>query len=504
MSRTKSAFLGTVSSQVYAVILIVVSIASTPLIVEKLHADIYGLSVIIFQITAYVGIFDSGLGAGISRFLAGTKEATDENKLLVNKIVFTSFVVYGALALVIIIVSLICFSLPFTEELFSTSPETDAGQILFIILTLVSLQLIIKALSGILFAHQRQLLANTISFTLSLTTFVSIIIFVSRGYSLWSFVYSQVIVFALNVALNLYFFRKYYSYVRFEPKYYDSKLLKEIFNYGIAMFIIALATQVIFHTDRILVGSMISLVAVSVYSITTRIPELVTNLLWRVTDNAFPGMVESIKKDKISFQKIHNDLMNVTMALSTVCFWAILLFSYPFIKLWVGEEFYAGMAFLAFITYLYLIQHTFIHVSAMCLSAAGEVKQISRIYIVEAMVNIALSIILIKQFGMIGVVYATILAGLLTSVWVTPVVAIKYMGSNFGAYILSIVKPVALNSILGIAAYVAFINFFASIDNFLTLAVVSTGTCLILLLPFAYTNRNMIRTLAASFTKAGS
>lgn len=501
MGRTKSAFLGAVSSQIYAVILIIVSIASTPMIIRKLNADVYGLSVIIFQITAYVGIFDFGLSAGVSRFLAGTKEETSENRNVINRIVYTSFVVYSVLALGIIIISVVGFSSPLADGLFNSSAETGAREILLIILVLVSLQLIIKALSGILFAHQRQLLANTISFILSLANFIGVIVFVSLGYSLWSFVYSQVIVFALNLILNVYYFRKYYSYIKFDSRYYDFALIKEIFNYGLAMFVIMLATQLIFHTDRILVGSLVSLVAVSVFSITTRIPELVTMLLWRITDNAFPGMVESIKKDKASFLRIHNELMNITMALGTVCFWAILLFSYPFIKLWVGEEYYAGAWFLVFMTYLYLIQHTFIHVTSMCLSAAGVVKQISRIYITEAVLNIILSIVLAKQFGMVGVVYGTILAGLLTSVWFTPGVAIKYMGSNFGAYILSIVKPVALNSLLGIVAYVAFFNFFAAIDNFLTLAFVSSVTCVILLLPFAYSNKALIKSLMTSFTK---
>jgi O-antigen/teichoic acid export membrane protein len=501
MGRRKSAILGTISSQIYTVVIIIVSIATTPLVVRKLNADIYGLSLIISQIATYVGIFDFGLGAGVSRFLAGTKEETDENKDLINRIVFTSFVVYTLLALAIIVISLIGFSSPLANGLFSSSPETDAYKILLIMLVLVCLQLILKALSGIFFAHQRQFLANTILFIMSLANFVSVVAFVSMGYSLWSFVYAQAIALGINVILNVYYFRKYYSYVKFDSKYYDYRLIKEVFSYGIAMFVITLATQLIFHTDRILVGSLVSLVAVSVYSITTRIPELVTMLLWRITDNAFPGIVESIKTDKASFLRIHNELMNVTMALSTVCFWVILLFSYPFIKLWVGEEFYAGTLILILMTYLYLIQHTFIHVTSMCLSAAGVVKQISRIYITEAILNIILSVILVKQFGMLGVVYGTILAGLLTSVWFTPGVAIKYMGSNFGAYILSVVKPIAINSVLGIVAYVAFVNFFATINNLLTLVVASGATCLILLLPFAYKNRNLIRTLMASFTK---
>lgn len=499
MSRTRSAFLGTISSQIYVIISVLFNLFSVPIIIRHLNSEVYGMSIVIFQITAYLGMFDFGLTAGVERYLVGTKDNTDENKELIKRILSTCLIVYIFIAVIVIIAGNI-FGL-FAARIFNISSKYNIQGIISIISIVFGLQIILRAIAGIFFAHQRQLLSNTLSFILNISSILTVIIFVTLGYGLWSFVYSTIICFILNVTLNIFFFRKYYPFVEFKIKYYDNSLLKEMFSYGFSLFIIGIAAQIIFQTDRILIGYFVSLVAVSIYSITTKIPELMTQFLWKITDNAFPGIIEAVKSDSKSFAKIHDNLMRITISLSTVGFWFILVASYPFIKLWVGKNYYAGNFFLISVVYLYFIQHTFIHVTSMCLSAAGIVKRISIIYITEALINIVISIILVKRYNIMGVVYGTIISGLITSVWFTPAIAIKYMNSNVITYIISILKPILLSSFPGIILYFMFNNLFAGINNWFTLIFYSIIFLSASMLPIVYINRSLLKSFSNKYKK---
>jgi len=493
MNRTKSTFFGVISSQAFMIISMALNIFSTPFIVKGLDAQIYGLSIIIFQITSYLGQFDFGLGAGVTRYLAGNRGTDDESKSSIEKIISTSFIVYLILGSLVAMAGVA--AAPFAIKIFNvpTKYASDVQPIISIVCVLVGFQFLLRSISGIFYAHQRQVLSNTISFVLTITNTVFVIVFIYMGYGLWSFVYAQIIGFIFNVLINLFFFKKYYRSIVISVKDFDSKLLRQMFSFGFYIFLNGLAVQIVFQTDRIIVGSLISLTAVSIYSLTTRIPELMTGIIWKITENSFPGMVELSKSNESkTFKETHDKLMQLTLSLSTIGFWVILIISFPFLKLWVGEKYYAGIVFISLVSGLYLFQHTFLHVTAVCLNGAGFVKGFSLMSIVEASLNLLLSILFCKKYGLIGVVIGTVIAGFLTSVWFVPFVAIKYKGFKLYSYLLSIFKPIFICSIFGGLSFFLFGDFFKTVNSWFKLFYCSSGLAIILLLPFIWLNRNLL------------
>jgi O-antigen/teichoic acid export membrane protein len=497
MSRTKSAFLGTISSQLYSIIALIISLFSVPIIVRHLNSEIYGLSIIIFQITGYLGMFDFGLGAGVERFLAGTREDNDENRTKVKRIISTAFIVYTFIAICIIIIGNI-FA-PYAAEIFHTPAKylQSVRYIISVLSVVLGLQIILRSITGIFFAHQKQILFNTLSFVLNLSNTILTIIFVCLGYGLWSFAYCQIIVFILNAALSLYFLNKYYSYIRINIKDFDFPLIKEMFSYGFALFLIGIAVQIIFQTDRIIIGSFVSLTAVSIYSFTTKIPELSSQVLWKISDNSFPALVELSKKENAgSFMKIsHDKIMLLTLSLTTTFFWVVILTSYPFIKLWVGEQYFPGLTFTVLVAYLYLIQLTFIHVTSICLNGFGIAGRISVMALVEAAINLSLSIYLVKIYGINGVIIATIIGGVLTSFWYVPYLSIKYFGGNIMSYLLPLLKPLVICSIFDGILYYLFRNIFHDINNWFLLVFYTIGISIVYIVPVFILNKSLLMEL---------
>ena len=500
MSRTKSAFLGVISSQLFTIITVVINIISTPFILKHLNSQVYGLSIIIFQVTSYFGLFDFGLAAGVEKYLAGTRSEDLEARNNVKKIISTSFIVNTILGCFVAIIGNVLA--PFINQMFTIPPayHSQVRIVVGVVSVLIGLQFILRAISGVFFAHQKQFLSNSLGFIISITNTAFLVVFVYFGFGLLSFIYAQIIVFVVNSVLTISLFRKYYSYITISFKNFDKILLKEMFNYGFFLFIIGISVQVVFQTDRIVVGSMISLVAVSVYSLSTRIPELSSQLIWKIVDNSFPGIVELAKSEATeAFKTTHDKLMQLTLSFSTVAFWMILLISYPFLKLWVGEKYFGGYYFILAVAYLYLIQFSFVHVTSVCLNAAGIAKRISNLSIFEAVLNIAFSIWFVKIFGLVGVVLGTITAGFITSVWYIPYLAIHYMKRSWVSYVFCVLKPIFICSSLDVIIYLLFRNTFNNVSSWPGFLLTTFIAGILCAIPLVYINKNMLLSLKLKF-----
>jgi O-antigen/teichoic acid export membrane protein len=275
ISRTKSAFWGILSTQAFTIISMVVSIVSTPLMVRYLNKDAYGLSIIFFQIVNYLALFDFGLSTAVIRKLALHRGDDEYNRLMVNKIMSTGVLVAAVFGLFVTLVG-IGFA-PLLPRVYNLSADLAAPAIPIVITLslLVGGQFIIRGLGGIFFAHHRQALIATPIFVVSLLTTGLTIVLLSRGVGLWTFVYANVFQLVASFAAQVVLLRLYYPELRIRLQFYDRQLTGSMLNYGFFMFLHGLATQIILFTDRLVIGKVLSLSLVAVFSLTVRIRKLV-------------------------------------------------------------------------------------------------------------------------------------------------------------------------------------------------------------------------------------
>ena len=454
MSRIKSAFWGSLSSQVYMIISLALSMVTIPIFLKFLNKEEYGLYTILFQVIGYLSIFDFGLGSAITRYLAANPGKDEEAELAVNKVISTSFFTYSILGLLVVAVG-IYFSVH-VPTLFNVSKNLSslAITIFFTLSVFVGIQFPVKVFSSIFYAHQKQLLSNTVTLVLSFINFGLRVVFLYFNQGLWSFVYTNVISSIVSIIITFLLIRKYYPNLRVTFKLFDKALLSQMFHFGFFVFIGGIATQVVFYTDRFFIGALVSLSAVSVFTLTAKASEICRDLIFKITDNVYPALVEiSFKEKKEKLKQVHAKLLLITVCFVVIAFWMVLILNYWFLKLWVGEEFFAGTTTLL-LTLMLMIRHNIIHVSALFLFGAGIVKGISFVAIIDAALNIALTIILGKAFGTNGIILASLLAGLLTTFWYIPYKVSKYLQMNFKEYFLKpILLPFIIINLFGILMY---------------------------------------------------
>ncbi|GEO04027.1 hypothetical protein AAE02nite_16910 [Adhaeribacter aerolatus] len=427
---------------------------TTPFILRFLDKEEYGLSTILFQIVGYLSMFDFGLGSAIARYLATSRGEDEASRTAVNRIISTSFFTYSALGILVIIIGVA--AAPFLPNFFDMDARLSdvAVSIALTLSVFMGLQFPLKVFSSIFYAHQRQLLSNTNGFVIGLLNLVLPVVFLYFGHGLWSFVYTNIIIVLISIITTAYLLQRYYGYLKISRKYFDRKLLGEMFSFGFFLFLNAVAVQIIFFTDRFFIGSFVSLSAVTIYYLTAKVPEICMNLVFKITDNAYPAMVEIVSKEGgDKFKKVHQKLLLITVCCICTAFWLVLILDYWFIKLWVGESNFAGYSVLA-LTLILMTTHSIQHVSAICLNGAGLVKGFSIVSMFDAAINLTLTILLGRKYGIEGILLGTIIATCVTSMWYIPYTAMKFMKISLVEYLLKpILMPFILISLLGVCAY---------------------------------------------------
>lgn len=452
VSRSKSALGGALVAQVFTIISMLLAIFSTPYMIKYLDKEQYGASILFFQVLGYLSLFDFGLSTAVIRSMAliqpDENDTTVQDKI--NALMSTSFIFSTLLGAVMLVI--IFFISPFMPGVFNMRPDLHAPAIaIFLSLGIVVLTTFMqRSIGGMFFAHHRQALITTPSVIISTLSVLATVWLLSLGLGLWSFVYVNLVTAALNLAISFIMSRIYYPALVIRLQYFDKRILKSLYSFGLFMFISGIATQIILSTDRIVIGKVVSLAAVAMFSITVRIPEVCLTLLSHVTFHASPALAEIVTTgDENQIQKTYHRLSVLTMVLSIVAFWAMIILNKWFIYLWVGKSFFAGQDVLI-LALVIMLQQTMTRTGVFFLNAKGIARPISLMGVVEAVINLSVSIILGYLIGLPGILLGTILASITTSGWFIPRLLRLHLGINAKQFwIDSFLRPLLWISVVG-------------------------------------------------------
>jgi len=221
------------------------------------------------------------------------------------------------------------------------------------------------------------------------------------------------------------------------------------------------------NTDILLLSAFLQPVQVTIYSSYNYIIKFISDLIYMIASSITASMgnvlyKDDLQKQKNIFEKINSIFIFLAMILCVSLFWVI----NTFIKLWIGEDKIIEMsALILMICSLYLT----ISVRPFMLirDAKALYKESRIIAIAEALFNLVLSLILVKKYGITGVVFATVLATFCTSTIFYPILIYKKIFStSFLKYFFKLVISFLICIIICfVSTYITVIN---SANNYLS------------------------------------
>ena len=218
-----------------------------------------------------------------------------------------------------------------------------------------------------------------------------------------------------------------YPYLKDKSKYkLDNDSKKQITKNTKAMMMHKVGGVVVNSTDNILLSSFVSIVSVGIYSnyylITSSLNTIYSQIFGSITASV-GNLCATTSKEK-QYEVYQNILfMNFWLySFSAICL--SVLFN-PFIKIWVGDKylFNSGIVYVLVLNFYF----TGLRKVSLTFREASGLFYVDRWKaVIEALVNLVSSIVLVINFGIIGVFIGTLISTLFVSAWIEPFVLYKY------------------------------------------------------------------------------
>ncbi len=224
-----------------------------------------------------------------------------------------------------------------------------------------------------------------------------------------------------------------------------------------------IAGMIIDSTDMLVLGTFSGLVFSSIYSIYNFVVAGIGNVMSSCREAVFAGLGKTYYQDFKAFQKKFDGFESVYLFLAFFLYSVTVILFRPFIEVYTAnmdaQYFYAGFPILFILCKLFVNMRI---PSIVAINTAGHFKEVKKYAVIEAVINLSVSLLLVKPLGIYGVLIGTI-GG---SAFRTPVLVhysnkhivmrpqmaywkkiLVWLPFFLAAYAVSVIKPIQCSSL---------------------------------------------------------
>jgi len=383
----------------------VIGLLLLPFNVSHLGPSAYGLWVLTASVTWFFGVLDLGYGNGLVKFIAQYRAWRDRTAL--NEILSTIGLVFTGLgALCFAVTALLAWRI---DSIFSIAPEQvrTAQQLLLIIGAYLAVRFPLSICGAVVNGFQRFYLNNLISIGTSLVVAAVNVGVLSAGYGLVALVASTTTVRLLS--LSAFVWTAYHAFpgLRVRPSLFRRARLQEVTGFSIYMFVLDWSAKVNYSSDTLVIGAMLDTTAVAIWTVAQRLAQVAQQLTGQLTAPLFPNVVDSDaaqRLDRLQLIMIQGTKISLAFA-APLCLGLIVNADFLIYK-WVGPQFSSSILPTQILLMVVLVRIT-AAAAHLILRGAGHHKLLTYTNATTAVVNVLLTIVLIRPFGLMGVALGT-------------------------------------------------------------------------------------------------
>jgi O-antigen/teichoic acid export membrane protein len=422
----------------------VTGFAYTAFIVHRMSHARFGILVLTSSLISYSNVLDLGIGVTVQKMVAERAHAgpSDEITTIVRNAV-TMFTVTG-----VVVFAILIGIEPFVGAMFKVSGEDL--HLFRVALAIAALGIGISFPSAIYTAvHQ----AYGDYRYLNALAICSQAIQVAVGMTLLLEGFDIVALIALATALNVgvFLMKVRHSRTRFGVKLRKGKsswlVTRQMFSTSVWVFLMNLATHLIFSTDNFVVGAVLGAAAVASYQVA-----LGPASSLQVAGNQF-DVVSLTAAASLQAQEemdgLRRLLLEATRVVAAVTLpGAVILavWGRELLRLWVGRSFVGSYWTLVVLSLGYLVA-TFTGAASQVVLAVNRFKFIALVSLGEAVTNLVLSVVLAKHLGIVGVALGTTIPLTVMAFVVYLPYACRVIDLPYTRLLGRLVLPVAVNAI---------------------------------------------------------
>lgn len=392
-------------------------------VLSTAYLGINGLFSNILQILSFA---DLGISTAIVYRFYKPISCNDVNK--VGQLMNYFKHVYGIIAIVILVLGMALY--PFLNIFIKDANEIPSDinihiiYLLFLLQTLSSYMFVYK--QSLLTADQRQYILSVFQTIVTLLRYILqlFVLFIWKNFTI-TLIVSITMNFVSNYGISRWVTIKYKEVFKVREKL-PSVERKQILNDTKATLCHKIGATVLSSTDNIVLSTFCGLVSTGLYSnyslIISSLNSVLNQLLGSFTSSLGNAHIKQNDCDKyLTYRR----LIFLNFWISSVCSICIFNLVNDFISIWIGnnmclDEFTVLALFIQF----YLETTRFISLSYT--NGCGLFVKDKIRPLIEASINLVVSIALVKKIGISGVFFGTIISHLCTVFWREPYLLLKY------------------------------------------------------------------------------
>ena len=260
---------------------------------------------------------------------------------------------------------------------------------------------------AILKADGKSYVVNSVGMIRTILGQVAKIIIVSLSIRIDALQLSYCLITIIQILIYKFYFKKNYSWLSYKAAPKTAKLANR------SAYVTAEIAWVVFSsTDLIILSTFADTMVSSVYSVYSMIFGSFTTILNTLYNSISYVLGQTYHKDIEQYKRVHDAYNSLFLGVLTILMSVTYLLIIPFIKLYTKG--------VSDINYVYeyvplmfgLIQLLSVssYVTKNLTNIGGYAKQGGKISVVEAIINVSVSLLLVKKLGIYGVLFATVVA----------------------------------------------------------------------------------------------
>lgn len=404
----------------------IIGLVMLPFNLAHLGAAQYGLWVLLGSVTIHLSILDLGYGGAIIKFMAQYRAHRDSRAL--NEIASTMFFIFAACGLLAYgVAAALAFNLDHIFQM--TAQQAETGQwILLIIGVHVALNFPFSVYGGVTSGFQRFDINNIVAIVVAVAAAVVNGVVLLAGHGLIALVAATTAVRVFGYYIYRLNALRIYPQLRIHPSLFRKSRLREVTSFSVYASIIDWANKLNYELDEVVIGVFFGSAYVGVWAVAERIISGTQRLTNQLNGVLFPLIVDSDtsnQQEKLQRIMLQGTLLSLAMVVPIAT--ALILLAEPLVRAWVGPEMLASVPVIQILAVAVAIRVGNATATTL-LKGAGEHRMLAWVNLGTGVVNILLSVALIKPFGLTGVAVGTLIPIALASVFIVQPAAWRRVG----------------------------------------------------------------------------
>ncbi|MRS12101.1 MAG: hypothetical protein EG823_03400 [Actinobacteria bacterium] len=389
-----------------------VALIVQPMMVGRLGQDLYGVFTIVGVTLGFFGVLDLGIGAAGTRQIAvrHARNETDELNSVVSTMLgfymVVGLLVGGAITLLAGTFATKWLSIPAVMQGTARVAFLIAGPSFFF-------SIVSGAFASIPTALQRYDISTRVSIAISAINTVAVVTILSLGRGIVEMLAVSLIIGILAMPVYYAIAKRLLPTLAVRPRW-NPAIFRDLFSVGGYFLIQTIGVIVLYQLDKLLVGNMLGVAAVTMYVVPGGLARQIQGLTAAATGVVFPmsaTLFDGNQRERLV--RLYNEGSRLVYVLITCLAVPLAVFGDRFLRYWMGPKIAEGssLALVMLVVTYYLLSFTAI--PWQIANGAGWAKLNAFYVLAMAAADIGLFFVLVPRFGVPGAAASYLIAAAL-------------------------------------------------------------------------------------------